>query len=230
MTKLRFIFVLFVLSLLSGACKKTNNDAPSEERYESYFGLVPGRFIVYDVQEVFHDETAEIKHDTINYQLKTLIGDTIRDNAGRISRKFLRYKRSNSLQNWVLSDVWTTLIDGHYAELVEENQRIVKMLFPVEIGKVWNSNVFNVNKSTEYFYDKIHESLKLNGIYFDSTVRIEQEKKRNFVEYKRKFEIYGNRIGMISKYFKDLKISNFDTLNIKSGHELNYTCTDFGIE
>jgi len=201
-----------------------------QNKYESYFGLVPGRFIVYNVREIVHDEMADIKHDTLNYQLKTLIGDTITDNAGRIARQFLRFKRLNSSQNWQLSDVWTTLIDGNYAELTEENQRIIKMLFPVSSKTTWNANVFNVNSSLDCFYDKIHESLSLNGISYDSTVLVEQENVRNLVEFKRKYEVFGNRIGLISKYFKDLKISNFDTLNIKSGYELIYTCTDFGIE
>jgi hypothetical protein len=212
------------------SCKKNDSASEIQNKYESYYGLVPGRFIVYNVREIVHDEMAEIKHDTLNYQLKTLIGDTITDNAGRIARQFLRFKRLNSSQNWQLSDVWTTLIDGNYAELTEENQRIIKMLFPVSSKTTWNANVFTVNSSLDCFYDKIHESLSLNGISYDSTVLVEQENVRNLVEFKRKYEVFGNRIGLISKYFKDLKISNFDTLNIKSGYELIYTCTDFGIE
>jgi hypothetical protein len=212
------------------SCKKNDSASEIQNKYESYYGLVPGRFIVYNVREIVHDEMADIKHDTLNYQLKTLIGDTITDNAGRIARQFLRFKRLNSSQNWQLSDVWTTLIDGNYAELTEENQRIIKMLFPVSSKTTWNANVFNVNSSLDCFYDKIHESLSLNGISYDSTVLVEQENLRNLVEFKRKYEVFGNRIGLISKYFKDLKISNFDTLNIKSGYELIYTCTDFGIE
>ena len=225
-----FIFLYSTLFCLLFSCKKNNSVSEIQNKYESYFGLVPGRFIVYNVREIVHDEMAEIKHDTLNYQLKTLIGDTITDNAGRIARQFLRFKRLNSSQNWQLSDVWTTLIDGNYAELTEENQRIIKMLFPVSSKTTWNANVFNVNSSLDCFYDKIHESLSLNGISYDSTVLVEQENVRNLVEFKRKYEVFGNRIGLISKYFKDLKISNFDTLNIKSGYELIYTCTDFGIE
>jgi hypothetical protein len=226
----RKLLLLSILSSILFACDKKNSEINNFKKFESYFGFIPGRFVVYDVQEIFHDETAEIKHDTLIYQLKTLIGDTFTDNSGRIARKYLRFKRNNSSQNWILSDVWTSLIDGNYAETNEENQRIVKMLFPISSKTIWNANVFNVSSSMDCFYDKIHESISINGIDFDSTVRIEQENERNLIEFKRKYEVYGNQIGLISKYFKDLKISNFDTLNIKSGHELIYTCTDFGIE
>jgi hypothetical protein len=230
MSKISFGFLILITSLFFDACEKAMNKQPIQDKFESYFGLTPGRFIIYNVREISHDETADIKHDTINYQLKTVIGDTIIDNAGRIARKYLRFKRANTTEKWVLLDVWTTLIDGNFAELVEENQRVIKMLFPVSSKTTWNQNAFNSNSSLNCSYDKVHKSLWQNGMQFDSTLRIEQENKRNLVEYKRKYEVYGNRIGMISKNFKDLKISNFDTLNIKSGHEIIYTCTDFGIE
>ncbi len=230
MSKMRFIFLTYLLLFILFSCKKKDSELTVPNKYESYFGLVPGRFIEYNVREIFHDEAAEIKHDTLNYQLKTVIGDTITDNAGRIARKFLRYKRNNLDQNWLLIDVWTTLIDGNYAELTEENQRVIKMLFPVSSKTTWNANVFNVNPSLDSYYDKIHESISLNGTTYDSTLWVEQENSRNLIEFKRKYEVYGNRIGLIAKYFKDLKISNFDTLNVKSGYEIIFTCTDFGIE
>jgi hypothetical protein len=224
----RFIFLTLISTLFFVACKKTINEQPIQDKFESYFGLTPGRFITYNVREISHDETADIKHDTTIYQLKTVIGDTIVDNAGRIARKFLRFKRTNSLQNWVLSDVWTTLIEGNYAELVEENQRVIKMLFPISPKTSWNPNIFNLNSSQDCFYDKIHESRSLNGINFDSTVIVEQENERNLVQYKRKYEVFANHVGLIYKYYKDLKINNFDTLNIKSGKEIRYEITSFG--
>jgi len=57
---------------------------------------------------------------------------------------------------------------------------------------------------------------------------VEQEDKRNLIEFKRKYEVYANRVGMVKKYYKDLQISNFDTLNIKSGKEIFMTLTNFG--
>lgn len=230
MHKVRFIILSLSTVFLFFACKKKDSVILIENKYESYFDLTPGRFIVYNVREILHDEMASIKHDTSYYQLKTLIGDTIIDNAGRAAREFIRFKRDNSSQNWVVSDVWTTVIDGNYAFLTEENQHVLKMKFPISSKTNWNANVFNMNPVLSCYYEKIHETLIFNGMSFDSTVRVEQENDRNLIEYKRKYEVYGNRVGLISKYFKDLKISNFDTLNIKSGHELIYTCTDFGIE
>ena len=222
--------IIILISVLIFSCKKNNSNETNQDKYSSYFGLSQGRYIIYDVREILHDETAEIKHDTLNYQLKTVIGDTIFDNAGRLAYKYYRYKRSNAFQNWVMSDVWTILIDENQAELTEENQRIIKLFFPVSDITNWNANVFNLNESLDCSYDKIHQSKSLSGLLFDSTVTVEQENERNLIQFKRKYEVYGNRIGLIKKYFKDLKINNFDTLNIKSGSEIFYNCIDFGFE
>ena len=230
MQKIRFIFFCLPVAILFFACRKNDSEIQIQNKYESYYELIPGRFIVYDVREIVHDENASLQHDTLYYQLKTLISDTIIDNSGRVARKFIRYKRNDLSQNWMLTDVWTTLIDGNYAYLTEENQSVIKMRFPISSQTKWNANIFNVYPDLECYYDKIHQPLSMNGISFDSTVIVEQEDKRNFLEFKRKFEVYGNRVGLISKYYKDLKINNFDTLDIKSGHELIYTCIDFGIE
>jgi hypothetical protein len=140
------------------------------------------------------------------------------------------YKRNNSSESWVISDAWTTLIDGNRAELVEENERIIKMMFPLSLDTKWNANVFNSGITLDCIYNNIHQSMQLNGLQFDSTSTIDQENERNLIEYRRKYETYANHVGLILKYHKDLKISNFDTLNIQSGHEYKYTCIDFGIE
>ncbi len=230
MTKLLHLsFLIFLLSI-GVSCKKDDTTPNSVSNFETYFDLTPGRYIVYDVFEVFHDETALIKHDTSVYQLKTLVGDTITDNQGRIARKYIRSKRNTSSESWVITDVWTTIIEGNRAELVEENERIIKMMFPLSLSTKWNANVFNPGNSLDCFYRNIHKPMQLNGLQFDSISTIDQENERNLIEYRRKYETYANHVGMVIKFYKDLKISNFDTLNIKSGHEYKYTCIDFGIE
>ena len=88
---------------------------------QHYFGLDAERYIVYNVIEINHDENAVIKHDTLYYQLKTLIGDTVVDNEGRIARKFYRSKRPDIFSPWVITDLWTAIIANNKAELVEEN-------------------------------------------------------------------------------------------------------------
>lgn len=161
--------------------------------------------------------------------MKVQIEDTIFDNLGRINNKYVRYKKTALTDQWTISDVWMVLIDGNSAELVEENQRIIKMKFPVDSYTNWNANRFNILGTLDCFYEDIHKSRSINGITYDSTVRVNQGSDRNLIRYYNKHETYAKGIGMIEKYYKDLNISNFDTLNISSGKELFMKTLQFGI-
>lgn len=223
--------IYFLASILFGmllvSCKDDSN-APNF--HYDYFDLTPGRYIDYDVVEINHDEDAAVSHDTLIYQLRTYIGDTVIDNAGRIARKFIRYKRNNSADSWMLSDVWTTIVDGNRAELVEENQRIVKLVFSPTLYKEWNSNAYNSFPETNYYYDQIHENKTIGIFNFDSTLVVEQEDFQSLVDHKRQFEVYAKGVGLVRKYYKDLTIANFDSLDVRKGKELFYSCIGYGIQ
>jgi hypothetical protein len=221
------VFLSILLFLVVFSCKK---EKTTVDFHFDYFDLREGRYITYDVVEIKHDDGAIVAHDTMVYQLKTLIGDTVIDNEGRIARKFLRYKRENSTESWILSDVWTAIISDRKAELVEENQRMVKLVFAPTINKTWDLNAYNQQSYLECYYRDIHDAASINGWNFDSILVVEQEDFPSFVDYRRKYEVYANGVGLVYKYYKDLKIQNFDTLNVVSGDELFYKVTGYGFE
>jgi hypothetical protein len=65
----RVIYALTAVLVVLSACKQ---DPPPKFHFE-YFGLEEGRFVIYDVVEVDHDDAIGI-HDTTTYQLKTVWG------------------------------------------------------------------------------------------------------------------------------------------------------------
>jgi hypothetical protein len=225
MSKFGFLSLLLTFAFFS--CKK---DQANYDLQYSYFGLKEGRYIDYDVLEIHHDATSSIPHDTTRYQLRTLIGDTIIDNEGRIARKFIRFKRNNAADSWVQTDVWTTIIADRRAELVEENQRVVKLVFEPTESKEWNINAFNSYPELNAYYRNIHEKQTINGVYFDSTLVVEQEDFFSLIDYRRKYEVYAKNVGLLQKYYKNLVINGFDTLNVKSGDEIFYNCIGFGFQ
>ena len=216
-----------LIAILIVSCKKDTN---LTDFHEDYFPLNEGHFVVYDVVEINHDVDNAVQHDTMYYQLKTVIGDTVIDNLGRVARKYLRYTRVSSSDMWELKDVWTTILDGTLAELMEENQRIIKLVLPPTSNKKWNPNSFTVLPELEAYYVSIHKPKTLNSLVFDSTLTVEQEDFFSMVDYRRKYEVYAKNVGMVKKVFKDLIIAGFDKTNVQKGKELELTCTDFGVE
>lgn len=207
------------------ACKK---ESDSIDKKTEYFGLEKGRFVEYQATYMFHDSLLQ-KHDTINYQFKTLIGDTILDNVGRVARKFHRFQRKNSSLPWEEIDIWTAIIIDSRAELVEENQRKVKLIFTPTLEKVWNSNAFNNLGVVEAFYSSIDESKTINNLTFENTLTVEEEDFKTLIETRRKFEVYAKNIGMISKTNKDLEFKFGSSKPIK-GEEYYFNVTNYGVE
>lgn len=216
-----------VLFLIATSCKKTKTTI---NFHEDYFPLEDNRFVEYDVTRISHDHVAG-KHETTNYVLKTIIRDTVIDNSGRIAKKFYRYIFDNIFQEYKVKDLWTAIIDEYRAELVEENERIVKLVFAPTLGKEWDINAFNSKDPLLAYYENIHKPLTVNNYHFDSTVTVVQEKMDpNLVEYRRKIEVYAKNIGLVYKFYKDLTIKDFDTLQPQKGEELYYSIKNYGIE
>jgi hypothetical protein len=226
-TFLNFVVFSSVLLFLL-ACEKDTTEEISFD-YE-YYDLTPGRFCIYDVVDIEHDENQAVQHDTAYYQLKTVIGDTFIDNSGRITRKFLRYTRDSIQDNWLLKDVWTTLIENNKAELVEENQRIVKLVFKPTYEKVWNINMFNISSKINARYAAIDQPFTIGNQVFDKTLKVDIQNFFSLVDDRVKYDVYAKNVGLIYKYFKDNTIANFDKNTIKKGKELYYTLVSYGIE
>ena len=190
------ILIFTFIGFLS--CKKTT--AP--DFHYGYFGYEQGRYVIYDVLDITHSTEAIIEHDTLRYQLKTYWGDIYIDNEGREGKEFIRYFRNSSADAWALTDVYYGLYDGIRAELVEENQRRVKLVFAPTLSKEWDANAYNLDEVLDCYYDEIHQSYDVNGCSFDSTLIVEQADEGNGIDTIRKYEVYAKDVGLIYKHSK----------------------------
>ncbi len=222
------LFFFTTILLFTSSSKKQPAPALISSFHYGYYPIKKGSFWIYQVTEIIHDENAAIPHDTLSYQLKTEIGDTLIDNEGRIVNRFNRYTRSSSFSSWVISDVWTTVVSENRAELVEENIRRVVLRFPVKTATIWDPNQFNFLPPLQAYYEYIHKPFSLGTIQSDSTVHVISAKELTLVSYKNQYEVYAKQIGLVKKYYKDLQISNFDTLNISQGKELYFSLLEYG--
>lgn len=194
----RYLLIALFASLIFQACKQ---DDPPKFHFE-YFGMEEGRFVIYDVVDIRHDANVSV-HDTLNYQLKTKWGPVYFDNEGRQGHEFHIFRRDSLNGPWVLTDVWYGLIDGIRAELVEENQRKVKLVFAPDLDKEWDANAYNMLGIQECYYRDIHQDTIINNQSFDSTLVVEMESTGNLVDSIRKYEMYAKHVGLVYKHFME---------------------------
>lgn len=225
---MKLVLFLFA-SLIFISCKKDDQDTDIIYGYE-YFPVNEGNYVVYDVIDIFHDVALNPAHDTDYYQIKEVIGESITDLEGETAQKLYRYYRINDTLDWAIKDVWTIKRTNRAAEVVEENDRIIKMAFAISYDQVWDGNALNNEDAVSFFYDDIYQPVSIGGIDYDSSVTVEGENFTSFIDYRRSYTIYGPRIGRIYSVNKNLSIDNFDTLDVQYGSELFYTAIEWGVE
>ncbi|NRA11727.1 MAG: hypothetical protein HRT57_07220 [Crocinitomicaceae bacterium] len=221
---LLFTITLVVTAVIFTSCKQD----PAPQFHYEYFGLKEGRYVIYDVVEVEHDDAIQV-HETTTYQLKTVWGGEYIDNEGRSACEFRRYKRDTPADPWVYSDLWTGVYDGIRAELIEENQRIVKLVFAPTLLKQWDANAYNMIGERDCYYRDIHEDTIMNNVKFDSTLVVEIDEFVSLIDTVRNYEIYAKDVGLIYKHYVDNHYQ-FTTTNVILGTEIYYMYVEHGME
>ncbi|MEO9531907.1 MAG: hypothetical protein ABJG68_15860 [Crocinitomicaceae bacterium] len=223
---MRLIILLCGVVLAFSSCKKTDETIIYGDHY---FPADSGRYVIYDVMDIVHDDPSNV-HDTSRFQIKEIIGEEIIDNEGDPTRKLYRYFRENDTLNWSLQDVWIVKKTGRSVELVEENQRKIKMAFSISYDQYWDGNALNNLDAEQCYYSHIYEPISVGSIDYDSSVVVEHQDFLTYIEYLRFYEVYAPNVGKIQSYYKDVEINEGDTLNVEKGTELFYEAVAFGKE
>jgi hypothetical protein len=116
---------------------------------------------------------------------------------------------------WRVRDVWSTTANGIIAELTEENERRLKLSFPVRLGRAWDSNVFNVNPELEVGYEEVDVAWSVNGLSFDSTALVQNTVPANPVDRRDLVERYAKGIGMVYKQWEETNTQMTGTRGFK---------------
>lgn len=221
--KSKFYLILILFLLFS--CKQNDNDI--DFGYD-YFPMDKGSFVVYEVTQISHDINLNPQHDTLKYTLETVVGEEIVDNSGRPAREFFQYKYDLSSGELLDKRVWTKVIDGKRGEVVEENQRKIRMIFPVKEEDSWNVNAFNPEDAQVVYYENANEARTIGGFVLENTAKIVYDDFLTLVDYRKSHDTYAKGIGLVERKRKYLAINSFDTLNINRGDEIHYKLLDYG--
>lgn len=189
-----------------------------------YYPNELGVWVEYTVTEINHDITS----DTLTYLLREEVAAFFYDQQGRKTQRVERFWRENTGEDWVIKDVWYANVTTRTAEKIEENERFVKMNFPVRVNSKWDGNVYNTRGEWAYEYDSLHMPRTISGKLLDSTLRVTQRENFNLVQYQNAYEIYAKHVGMVRRQYINLDINNFDPQDIVKGKELYQEMTSFG--
>ena len=201
-------FVLFVVVICSG-CRK-GNEIPVDNGY-NYFPLKAGSERIYKVTDITIDEIMNI-YDTLNYYLKEKIDSEYIDNSGNKAWVLLRYKSYDSLPTWEVSDLWVAQIKDNQAQQIEENLRIVKIVFPPNKYETWNGNSFNILDPKYFEITGTDEPMIINQKSYNSVLTVIEEDDESPINKLYVIEQYAKDIGLINK--TEISISKVTVIDI----------------
>lgn len=215
---MKHILFLGLLVFAAFACKKKTEDPP-DVGY-AYAPVFIGKYVVYDVDSTVYDD---FHHDTtyFKYRIKEKLEEPYVDNEGRSVIKLVRYiKKYNSTipyDNiaWTVKDVWNYTKTNTTLEVVEEDERFTKLIFPVKVDATWNGNAQNTIGDWEYLYKYADTKEVINGTTFDNVLMVEQkdDKSKNAIHRQYFIEKYAKDVGLVYREIKDLYSNTIKVVN-----------------
>ncbi len=209
MKYLSCIFIVLI-GLSHAGCKKKKTEAPPDVGY-GYAPDILGKYVVYDVDSTVFDDFAK---DTLyyKYRIKEKLEETFTDNQGRTAIRLVRYvKRYDPAKSydqipWTLKDVWNYTRTTTSLEVVEENVRYTKLVFPVKTDVSWNGNAQTTQPSMDYKYIFTDQKHTVNGTVFDDVLCVEQkdDKRKNVIHRQYYIEKYARNIGLVYREMTDV--------------------------
>jgi hypothetical protein len=222
-----FLILLVAIPLLEG-CKK-DSVIPPDPYYRDYFTSEPGQYIIYNCDSiVFDDFNGTI--DTFRFRIKEYYESEFVDNAGRNAIRIERYKQPLNASNWTLSDVWQVTKTDQQVEKVEEDVRLIKLIFPVADDKEWDINALNNLGKRTVAYKDAHLPYSTEALNFDSTVTVENTDPQNLINEYRDTEIFAKGLGMIYKRFVNVQYVTPPAIGVESGTVFTMQAVEFGVE
>jgi hypothetical protein len=224
---------LLTFSIIFFSCKKDSEVVPATRGY-SYAGLTVGKYVIYDVDSIFYDDF-DNSTNQYYFQIKELIQSKYIDAEGEEAYRIERYKKDTAVSpNFELQVVWNSKITPSTYQKVEDNERFVKLIFPVKQGKTWNGNSLNNREVWEYEYLSVHLPEQIGGIALDSVATVTQFDDGDEILIQRQFyqEKFAAKIGLVYKKVIDVKkaFNNQTGFYENSlGVDVTYTLNSYGL-
>ena len=203
--KLSTISLLLVATFAFVSCHK-ENEIPADIEFaadKQYFPLKTDNALIYKVTEITIDKPSDY-YDTAIYYLREHTDIPFIDNEGDTAYRIERYKSPTQNYNWKISDVWEAKLTTYTAEKVEENQRFIKIKFPLAIGKYWNGNLKNELDDKDCTITSLSSKYNNETIHLDSCLSITRDSSVTQISKLYDVEIYARGIGLVYKEITDI--------------------------
>ncbi len=215
MTK-RFLpfLLLAIAAIIWTACNKAiDNDRYYNDETRGFYPLQIGRFVEYEVDSIIWEDFHCTK-STRHLYMRYMVTDTFTDASGRASFQVDVHQRDSVTMPWKVNQVFFATPTTKGLEVVMQNLRMEKLIFPISNGATWlgNRTIDTTDPALRQFggwvyrYSNYLQPYNNGRVDFDNTVTVTSVNdslnnpedlpnayaERNFYR-----EVYGYDVGLI---------------------------------
>lgn len=182
-----------------------------------YYPLMDGKYKIYQVDSTIYDEfNCAVFYSSC--QIKEVSLEMGTDGEGDPIYHIQRFIRKDNQSPWKLQSVWSEKLEDNQLQRIEENQRFVKMIFPVQEGTTWDGlsyikkdttfdirgGVIEIYKDWDDFkYTSVAapfvDTSQSVPITYSDAVQVLQTNKENLLDLRYSSEVYAKNIGLVYK-------------------------------
>ncbi|HEY9177958.1 MAG TPA: hypothetical protein VIN07_09720 [Flavipsychrobacter sp.] len=214
---LPFLLLALAFTVTMFSCKKPDDRPAPPQAEQEYYPLEKGKWVLYDVDSTIWDDVFCIERHYA-YQVMHRVADTFIDAQERPSYRVETYIRKKVQDAWQSHSVFYVTNTKVTLEMVYDQLRFIKMVFPISEGETWKGNNYILTKDPEYTfysdwnyqYKKVEESFNTGYKVFDNTVTVEHVDQavsdpevfpETYAARTSSREVYASGVGMVYREY-----------------------------
>lgn len=168
---------------------------------------------MYDIDSTVYDELSQTS-TLYKYRIKEKFTENFIDNEGKSAIRIERYiKKYNPAKPYdsipyTIKEVWMANADDKKVQVVENNIRYTKLIFPIKQSATWNGNANNNLGELNYSYSYIDKAETFNGNSLPNTLFVIQRDDKTLIAQQYYSEKYAKGVGLVYREIKDIYSNN----------------------
>jgi len=195
----RYLIVIIVVIFSLSSCQKTE-DIPLLSGLE-YQPLELGLRWVYQVSETIY--FGENDTERSEFFFRDHIIESF-DNQTGIRSYIVQRTKSFDRANWQSHITYTMRIDNGFLVRNVNNEVLLPLQLPPQVGRTWNGNLFNTNREDLFSVEFINRH-NVGQLIFNNVVMVNQSEEDDLITVRdNRYEVFAQNVGMVESYYEVL--------------------------
>lgn len=189
-------FWFIILFLLFASCETEVEEIPTDFGFD-YQPLELGLFWIYEVDQTTYFGENDSEEEQFFYRdlIRTFYLNVTGEQVFVVTRA-----KSIDQSTWTTEFEYTLLRREFRLLRTIENQTIVNLVFPPELGKIWDGNIYRDKGEDEFEIDSVGNNI-MGDASANNILRVYQEESDDEITYRdNRYEVFEKGVGMIEKY------------------------------